>query len=686
MAVASTLKVNGSTIARSVGDVTLERLLLGNPDGPDELQFTVHGSTTKPYAHRLPVTLDIDDDDTDMTAAVRRFTGRIVSIEPVDDGGPGWAYTAHGGSYLADLVSISHPRRGVGESPAYNAPPDDPDYDAGLVGLELGEILEEILTIDRVATDLWNVGIACYTDPPDDPAGYDTAGGDAPALKSATLTDFGLMTTVPLTTVRVSGQRLWSQVLDLVRTFAPTYRLRILPDGTIRCTDTRTLAPRTLTIGTDPIRIPRLSRDTSNCATAVRIRGRDDVEGMWFTLANGDLEEDWTPVEEADWTWADFVRPTAGYSSGDITSMGTDTVTVDPDDGLLTWADNYWAPLLAHITLIDDAASGNIQYQITRRVIANTGFVLTLDVDLPPSPGYDRYQLLGVADGSQVHRRYTFASGRQDAASRIVTRFPFPVATASLGTGYDGAIVTSVPFGWNVKASSTLATGQVFPLQFDLFTDPGDDEVKIITAEPTCKPHTPQSDLDIGGDVVTKPDDIRVFVPVSKGPLEVRVPAADDSPAFEGRAYDVDGLEFELTIDLDSWHYTGDLARAEAFAQDLLDSLKDPIISGAIEYVGFDATGVAASGIEAIKIATVAAFDDIDDDLDDVPLPVHSVEVRWNHAPGQPTTHTTVLNVNNRTFPYHGERQNEPRGYTEGGSLFGFGDAARAMGLFTGED
>jgi hypothetical protein len=162
----------------------------------------------------------------------------------------------------------------------------------------------------------------------------------------------------------------------------------------------------------------------------------------------------------------------------------------------------------------------------------------------------------------------------------------------------------------------------------------------------------------------------------------VRVPAADDVPPWAGRAYSVHGLEYEQTVDLDGWLYVADRSQAEAFATDLLDSLKDPVISGAIEVVGFDAAAVAAGGIEAIGLEAVAAFDDLDDDLVGVPLPVHSVEVRWNTAPGNATNYTTTINLSNRTFPYHGER-NQPDAPAEGGSSLGFGDFARAYGFFT---
>jgi hypothetical protein len=690
MAINSTLNINGVAVDRDLADVVLESLTLGNPEGYDQLSFTHRGSTSQTYLARSLVTLTIDDGLGG--GPVIRFKGRITSCNDTLDGnGVSWHYTAEGGAWLADLVSISHPQRGVGLSPVYNAPPDDGDYDGGLVGLTVGQIVEELLTIDQIATDLWNAGVEAYTAAPlDSGAGYDTIGGDPPVLKPATLADFALMTTPPFEAVRFSGQRLWSQLLDFVRSYAPTFRLRLLPSGTIRCTDTRTLPNRTLTVGTDAIRPPALNRDGGDCATAIRVRGSDLTEGMWFSHLKEDLEEDWTPEEEANWTIDDFARPDLGYSEVDITAMGTATVTVSVTNGLDEWDENYWPGVLAHITLIEDAASGSIQYQITRRIVANTALtvggtsVLTLDIDLPPLPGFNRAIIVGVAGGSHVHRRYRFSTTRQEAARRIVRRFPFPVSTGSLGTGNQGAITTSVPFGWNVRGASDWYTGQAFALQFDIYTDPSDGLVKIIAAEPTCRPWTQQSDLEIGGDAVTKPDDVRVFVPVSKGALEVRVPPADAVPAYEGRAYSTHGLEYTQTIDLDGWLYVGDEGQATAFAQDLLDSLKDPVVTGNLEILGFDRDAVNAGGIESITLAAVPEFDALDADIAGIPLPVHSVELRWNTAPGNAMTFTTTLNVSNRTFPYHGER-NEPRSNVETNSLIGIADFAREYGFFTGE-
>lgn len=686
--ITSTITINGAVVDRDALDVVPVSMVMGNCDGPDAFEFSQAGATSPAFLQRSAVVVEID---LGLGGGPQlRFRGRIVDVTPRIDGAPGWHYRAEGGAYLADLVSVSHPQRGIGYL-AYNAPPtDEADYDPGLVGLELGEILAEVLTVDAIATELWNAGIEAYTAAPDDPdIGYDTIGGDAPVLKAATVTDLALLTTVPLETVRFAGQRLWSQLQDAVRTYAPTFRLRIRADGTIRCTDTRTLTPRILTVGTDPIRVPELKREAADCATAVRVRGRDEAEGFWFTLVAEDLEEDWTEQEEADWTWADFEAPEAGYAACDITALGTDTVTVEVVDGLDEWPTNYWPGIMAHVTLIEDAASGNITYQITRRIVSNTALtsggtsVLTLDSALTVGSGYNRCEIVGVAGGSHVHRRYKFASDRQDAASRIIRRFPFPVATGSIGLGIQGATTATTPFGWNVKAASGFNVGQPFPLQFSVYTDPDDNLVKLITAEPTVKPWTLPADLDLGNGAVTKPDDIRVFVPVSKGPLSVRVPPADDLPPWEGRAYTIHGLEFEQIIDLEGWQYVADRARAEAFAQDLLDSLKDPVISGTIEYLGYDADAIEAAGIESIELEAVAAFDDLDDDLVDVPLPVHSVELRWNTSPGNATTFATVINVNTRTFPYHGGRQNEPRGYLDGSSSAMLSDFGQAYGFLS---
>ena len=633
------LKIGGSSVDRIAHNLRLRRFTIGSTNGPEECEFAEILAIAPSYNHGDSVKLEVN--------TVLKFRGIIVGDE-----GPGnnatINYRALGGSYLADLVPITHPTRGIGTR-VYNAPIDDVDYDPGLAGLEVGQILTSVLQEATTAAALWNAGIEAYTAaPPYSPTA---------TLKSQTVTDFADLDTVPLQAVRLSGARMWSQLVNVVRQWMPTFRLRILPDGTIRATDTRTLTPRTLTVGTDPIRLPTLRRDSQDCATAITIRGLDEVEGTWLSLENGDLTEDWTGTEESNWSWADYVTPTDGYDHGTIASETSTTVTVEPA-GSRTWAANYWSNIKATITVIDDASSGAVTYQETRIVVSNTAVtggssVITLDRALANS-GHDRYEMVGLSGGSHVWRRYKIAT--QDIADAVVRRFPYPVATANLGNGLPGgqAGITQ-PFGWNVQYSdaANLIPGQVFLLQFDLITDPADDEIKVLANEPTCKPWTSQTDLDLGGAAVTGPDDIRVFVPVSLGALTVRKP----SSGYEGNAYTVEGISREVTIDLDEWIYKADSATVEALAQDLLDSIKDVVVTGSIEYLGYDADGVDAAGIESLEIAS--DFDDYV--VDGIALPIERVEVRYETT--GPHQWITTYQVSNKRYPFHGNDYFVPRGY-----------------------
>lgn len=663
----SVLTIASSTVNRATANVSLNRLVVYNYEGPDELEFTqdltLPGSR---YDLGSWVELTIDDGG----GADLRFAGEIVSAaNRWSDGGIRIAYRCLGLKWiLASRIPVVNGPTGRTEDP-YNLPPDDPQYDPDRAGLELGEIIRRVLVTDQVATAIWDAGVEAYTDAPVGSA-YDTAGADPPVLKAATITDLDAMDVVPREPIVFSGGRLWNQIESVIQDWMPAIGGLVLPDGTIRFRNLSALTARTLTVGTDPIALPDLSHDVTDCATRVIVRGGDHVEGRYLTLSGGELAEDFATntdyvdnaAAKADWDWAQFQSPEGGVSYGDVTAQTSTTVTVESDDATETWDANRWSNDRARVVVEDTSESGTITFSEDRRVIANTALtaagtsVLTLDYPLA-NTGYDRYRLVGqTKGGSLTWRRYTIEDAFVEA--NIVLAFPDP-RPFSTTTGVQQ--VTS-PVGIKQYSSSGDPPYREWQALFGVYTDTADgDARKIIFNEPTVVPWTDQADLDTGGGDVTPSSDLLLFVPVSYGILEAIAP----SSSFEGTAYTVEGIERTLVVPAPEWRYKGEQSQMEAYAQAILDSVKDVAIEGEVTYFGLDATALNRQGDDAIHIAS----DFGTTGYEAMRATVRSVTVSWPDS--GPFTHVTTLSLSTRRRPWTGERAYEPVSFLPGNPFEG---------------
>lgn len=673
----STLSIGGVPIDRDADNVSLNRLVLYSMDGPDELEFT--RDLVLPadgYALGSRVELEIDDGGGDDL----RFAGEIVSAqERLDARGATIAYRCLGLKWIAAtrIPVIDGPTGKA--SVTFNQKPDDRDYDPDRAGLELGEMIRRVLVTDQVASRLWNEGVEAYTDAPDPGPDYDTGASDPPVLKSDTLADLAAMTVVPREPVTFEGGRLWPQIEAAIQDWMPAIATLILPDGTIRFRDTTALTPRTLTVGTDPIAPPDFRKDVSECATRVRVIGGDHVEGRYLSLADGTLVEDFATgtgyadnaAAKADWDWSKFAEPQGGVSEGDITALSSTTVTVQSDDAAEAWDANRWSDDRARVVVSDPNEFGNITFSEDRRVISNTSLtaagtsILTLDYPLANS-GYERYRLVGkTRGGSLTWRRYEIADAF--VAENIVTRFPDPRPFSTT----TGVTLVSDPVGINRKSSDDNPPYLEFPAFFSVYTDTADgDARKILFDEPVVRPWTDQADLDAGGASVNEPSDLLLFVPVSYGVLEAVAP----SSGYEGTAYSVEGIEREIVVPAPEWRYKGEQALMEAYAQAILDGVKDVVIEGEVTYFGFDAAAVASAGDMALNVASDFGATG----YEAVAATVRSVSLSWPDGGAFPFV--TTLNVSTRRRPWMGERAFEPVGFLPGSPYAG-GSNARGFGL-----
>lgn len=659
------LFIDGTLVDRNAVNVDLGRLVLYNLDGPDEFTF-VAGFTRYPGPYRLglPVRVDID--------GVTRFSGRIAHrSEPWDDSsGLNLTYRCYGGKWLANLVPVRNPTRGTGEV-LYNLSPTDPDYGSDDAGLTVGTIITRILTVPDTANDLVANGVTCFTTN----GPFSTT--NLPVLKSATVTDLLALTVVPNSPVTLSGSRIWNQIEAVLTEWMPVYSTLILPDGTIRVLDTRSLTPLTLTLGTDPIERPDLDYDTSDTFTRVVVRGNDWVEGRWLSLKDGSLEADWitgtnyasNAAAEADWNIKKFTEPENGRSDGTITNVGGTSVTIKPTSNLVSWPVNKWSKDKAVVTLENVIFANQLSYSETRRVTANTQLaqggtsVLTLDYPLTQQQ-FQRYKMVGRGGkGSLTYCRLrikdTYARGR------IRRSFPIPYPMSSLAGTRE--VTTPVAFLLRNISGTDAEPYTEWPGFFQFWTDPTDNELKIVFDEPYVKAFTSEADLTTGGSAVKKPHDVRIFAPISLGPMEAIRPVT----GFEGPAFTVDGIQRTLYVDMPDWKYKGDQAQLEAYAQILLDSVKQPVVTGTVRHLGYLTTAITTPGLQ-LNIA--GAYTTGKESLGAV---VRSVSLTWPTGGG--LNWLVDMNISTRRQAWAGDRLYVPQDFLYGDWMGGVGAVSGDM-------
>jgi hypothetical protein len=645
-----------------------------NLDGPDTLEFSEVGTIVPTHAIGSRVEMDIafdSDEDGEIVEAdyKLRFLGVILRTPRASSGGLRVDYQAAGPEWIADEVRVTHPQSGKAEV-GFNLSPIDPLYEEELARLPIGEILRRVLTYDAHATALWNLGILAYTSQPPliDPLkpelgrAYNTPAGTPAVLKAATLADLATMTLIPYTEVRFAGVRLWQAVRNVLEDQLPCYAPKLLPDGTIRFLDTREPTWVEMKLGAIPLEPPSISCDGSQTYGAVEIVGDDEVVGRSFETSTT-LLPDWTAAEQAAWKITDHTAKTDNDSKGTIPAggVGATTITVKPTEGALAWAANKWALDRATIELVLPVGPNNPSELVeTRRVVGNTACVsggtatISLEYALADS-GYTHYRLYGQSTNPRrwVYRRYKFKDPA--IAARIVDQFPYPVNWELRG----GSALVQVPVGKMYRADAPGQEPRETDLYFDLFTD-SDGVRKVLAREPVVTSWTAPADLEAGGSAVKAPDRVLVFVPVSRGVLKLREPAAGWAGAAASNPY------FRRTkyIVMSDWRFKGDSERMRGLAQQQLAVNKDLVQAGTLTYSGLWREGVETPNAAA-KVTSTLGTTPWEADK----LLVRSVEVTWTEDGA--TAWMTRANVSNERRPWAGDRQFTPASFVQGGPLGG---------------
>jgi hypothetical protein len=185
--------------------------------------------------------------------------------------------------------------------------------------------------------------------------------------------------------------------------------------------------------------------------------------------------------------------------------------------------------------------------------------------------------------------------------------------------------MTSYPVGSVLWSQSGNPPYAEYPIPFTQDVVSGN----IIFQAPTFK---------IAGNHV--PSDVRVMVAVNVGALSATQPVT----GYQGTCYSVEGVQQTLTVMCDAWRDPANSVGMLAYAQDLLDSVKDTIVEGAVTYRGLYIPALVFGQALSITGSTYATG------WEGLKIPVLEVELTWNS--GAPTLYTTVMQVSNRRAHY----------------------------------
>ena len=606
---AAILTIAGQTIDRVSTRTTLNRLRVGL-DSPDELEWTQSRAPLVPaWTTGQSVALELDGSLV--------FSGVIVSIHPGRDtitGGIVVGYRALGYKYLANTIPITNPNDLSGRI-VFNLPSDDPNYVADQSGLSVGEMLSELFTGNAAA--LTGVGITGFN-----------------------ATDLQALTVVPPVPVVLQGSKFWNAVEDLINRWCNQYVAAIPANGTIRVFDSTALPSFTLTLDEDPIDIENISRDTTDCATRVIVRGTAEVEPAYLSLSDGTLAPAFSATEIANWNYYDFSEPQGAVDDGVVTALASTQATIQSNDSSTTWGVNYWSNIDAWIFLINPVATGIAQIE-SRRVTANTaltaGSTSTLTFDRPlVNGGYTKYHIVGQPAGeSQTWRLYNIVNTY--IAQHLVNKFPAPVPWRA----GESIVLTNYPASSICYSPSGQPPYLQAPATFEVMIATG----QIQFSEPVVRIFGTLANLELGGSNTDGiPNDILILVPYSRGALSTQAPAT----GYSGTAYTVDGIERTLYVDVPTWINPDDQSSMTALAEATLATVQDAVVEGSILYDGKYSQALTVG--QAVSIAG----NGYTTGWENLKAPIRGCELVWPR--GGATSWATRLEFSTRRRPFIGDR------------------------------
>jgi hypothetical protein len=159
-----------------------------------------------------------------------------------------------------------------------------------------------------------------------------------------------------------------------------------------------------------------------------------------------------------------------------------------------------------------------------------------------------------------------------------------------------------------------------------------------------------RSNLELGGDRTDGiPADIHVMLAYYRDTLTATVPAdVADVPQYEGTAFTKYGVEETLSIQVNDWRDPLSKSRMENMAREILDSIKDEIIEGAVRVDTLVMGG--EQPLLSLDFAAVYGPSAYTTGLEEANLPVVRVDIEWQNSPG-PTTYATTFQFSTRKAP-----------------------------------
>jgi hypothetical protein len=562
------------------------------------------------------------------------FTGDLVSSAPMmGRDGITWGYRCLGLGYRANWLPVTA-IDGSGII-RYNVPFTDVDnYVVTLAGKSVGDILSDGLSQHSAALSA---------------AGITTDATTASQLAALTL--------VPQDQVIVSGERLWQALQSVLARWMRNYRLVILPSGLVRVLDVNGGSTHTLTVGTDPVEPPLLSRNWTNCATRVSVRGKGNIASAYVSVLKSTLTPAWSAPQEAAWTYNDYLNPPGASSHGTVTTVNSPTqVTVSSADATEHWTTNFWNGLQAWVWLTKSSGSG-LTYIESRPITACSSLsaggtaTLTLGYDLENSSAsaFDSYQIIGtnvpLASGGRmdVWRLYDVTDPGGLVADHLVTEFPAPTPFYS-ANGQAVSLVTTP------MAQIVSGTGSG-PAQFQVLPQTG----QIIFVRPVVESTSTIAQLNAGGASVVAPVDVYCLLAYSRGALSVPFPADIAAvPQYSGTAYSQANLARTQTVDVDTWQYAGNTSVMGDLAEMLQASVRDTLIEGTAVYQGYYSTVQDPSSGGGHKITFAGTG--YSRPADEADLPVRAVTYRYLTTGGG-LLFRTEIKLSTRNDPRTGESQ-----------------------------
>lgn len=627
------------------------------------------------------------------------FIGIVQTVDDKFDNTRGWVYgyTAFSRDWYGDQIPVVSPFDGTG-TVTFNQRSTDPGYDPTYDGMSIGEMVRAVLEEPSTRDFLKSHNIGRYN--------------DAGEIDARTVTDLetGFLDEYrPSDPVTFQGDQLFQAIRGILQSAAPNFRMWFEdveeppPDDEeadpvkyliIRFTSI-VLSAGTIDIDLSKNPMPQTRRDPSNCASRVIIRGGPDIRPVILDMAAGDLEEffempPWlatnTAAKEAwnlgVWNETDPRKQIKGtclcrrprttdeanpvhpdYIADPASSLLTDPgwLLVNPDDNTLAWGEddyNQSSSGLAGFLYINRSPVTDWQDTVNRTVVYNSALVaagtayLQLNDDLAFTDYTSFTMIPGIWPGSLTWRRYRIlkltAQG-ESIAKRAQAAFPVRMP-------WDNTDGTPLSFTQSAVAAiyvtpegSTEQRYATCGIAIDRLNE------AIILDRPSVTFFGQPESLNAGGvDVDGQPENIRVLIPVSLGPLEVIEPPNDEAgdPVYSGSLYSMDSVARTLIINQPGWVSESDTGPMRRWAKQILESIHDTVVEGSAqvyEYMPVRKPGMNTSFFDECYATLI----DFDGTFVRKNSQIYSCMLRFNHDESGVNYHTEFA-LSNRRDQYRG--------------------------------